>query len=146
MATTRANAEVVLVGRTRKKMVVIGFDVTTVGTNPDLDDPMFTALVNMGKTPVGATVADADLAAFSTPEYVEFLDRAELRLLESLYQNINFNDIQVGPRKVSLNQLADQIAKAIGMLQSKVDDKYNDSVPALGKGIIRLSTQAKRSC
>lgn len=140
---TRANAETALVSRASQKMTVIGFATTTVGTNANLDDPFFTALVGMGKTPAGAVVADADIAALSTPEYVEFLERAELRLLESLYQNINFNDIQVGPRKISLNQLAEQLERAIRSKAAKVAAAYGDGVPALGKGFIRLSTQAR---
>lgn len=143
MTVTRANAEAALVGRARKKMSMIGFAVTTTGVNADLDDPFFTALVNMSKTPVGSAVADVDLAALSTTEYVEFLDRSELRLLESLYQNIDFSDIQVSQRRESLSQVADQLKAAIAALQSKVAAAYADGVPALKMGFIRLSTQAR---
>lgn len=143
MSYTRANVEAALVSRAKKKMELIGFAITTTGVNADLDDPLFSSLVKMGFTPAGAAVADVDVAALSTSQYTEYVDRAEVQLLENLLNNINFNDIQVGPRKLSLNQIAEQLQKAIDAKQKKLAAAYGDGVPALGKGIIKLSTQAR---
>jgi hypothetical protein len=114
MAITRANAEAILVRRAGKKMALVGFAVTTLGTNPDLNDPIGTALMRMGKSVSNISqVADTDLAGLSMDEVPEFLDRAELRLLESILGNYDLTDVSLGGRNESFNQIVAGLEAAV---------------------------------
>ena len=137
MTLTRADAEVVLVQRAKGKMALVDMAITTVGTNADLNDPLSTAFRLLGYTPASpVTISDTDLTNLADSKVTEFLDRAELRLLETIHGNIDLVDITVGPRRESLNQLADQVKDAIDALQKKISTRYGDidsaTYPAVG--------------
>jgi hypothetical protein len=140
MSITRANAEVELVSRASKKMVLVGFAVTVVGTNADLNGPLATALRKMGLT-ASSTVSDGDLAALEAEQIDEFYDRAELRLLENIVGNIDLTDIQVGQRRESLGQLADQVEKALTRLTARVEKEYGVGLSELGVGSLMMNFQ-----
>lgn len=87
---SRFDAETVLVARCRAFLVKAKLATTaTQGTpNADLNDPLATALAELA-VPASdpANVADADLAPLS-PLRARFLDLAEIRTLETAYQQI----------------------------------------------------------
>ncbi len=143
MSYTRTQVESELVSRASKKMALVGFAVTTNGSNTYLESPISTALRKMGFTQAGQTVSDADLAALTLAKYDELLDRAELRLLENIYKNIDFTDIDVGPRKEALNQLADQLKDAIATLADRIKAEFGAGASKLGVGSVTHDYAAK---
>ena len=142
MAYTRANAETALVTRASKKMALVGFAVTIIGSNTDLNDPIGMGLLWMGKSISNiSTVTDADLAALLQAEVPEFLDRAELRLLENILGNYDLVNISLGPRSESLNQIADNLRDAIKDKREQVKAIFGGQ--SLEAGTILLDTQTK---
>ena len=142
MTITRADVEKVLVNRVGKKMAIVSFDVTSDGENADLNEPICDALLKMGATPASiAAVADSDLAIVENEYIQEFLDRAELRLLQNIAGNIDFVDVSVGPRRDSLNQLATQTEAAISRLTTKIEKLYGGGCAPLSTGVIGLDFQ-----
>jgi len=128
MTLTRANAETELVSRAKGKMELVGMAVTVVGTNADLNGPLSTALRKMGLAPASPiTVTDTDLANLTDADIDEYLDRAELRLLENIHRNYTLVDIKSGPQDEKLSQLAAQLEKSIELLSAKIKSEYGDS-------------------
>lgn len=142
MTLTRANIEAVLVRRAGKKMSLVDFAITTAGSNADLDDPLATALRKMSLT-VSVPVTDTNLSALTDSQQDEFLARAELRLMENIAENIDFSDISVGSRQESMNQLAEQCAKAIERLETRIEKEFGGGLGALQTGNILLDFAQK---
>lgn len=134
----RATAEYVLINRAGSKMSAAGMDGETInGTNLDLNDALATALLGMNITPSSmAAVSDNDISAVS--DVRQFLDRAELRILESISGRLDLVDITVGPRRESLSQLATQVEKAIERLTKKIEQLYGGGLGVLDAGVIGL--------
>jgi hypothetical protein len=144
MAITRANVEAILVKRSSKRMAFVGMEVTTAGANADLNDPISGALRQCGVTPANiASVADSDLAALETDLVDKLLDLAELRLLQSIYGNLDAVDTKSGPRSDSYSQFGDQLEKAIARLEGKVMSLYGVGAGSLETGVISLEFQQK---
>ena len=144
MAITRANVEAALVKRASKKMLLVGFAVTVAGSNADLNDPIGTSLLKMGKSVSNISqVSDTDLLGISADEVPEFLDRVELRLLESISGNIDTTNVTVGPRTEALGQLADQCEKAIARLVARMGSDYG-IYGSLVAGVIVVDRSEKR--
>jgi hypothetical protein len=144
MTYTRANAEAALLRRAGKRMALVGMDsVNMSGTNLDMNDPIGTALLQLGKSVLNLSlITDADMVALEPDEILEFLERAELRLLENILGNIDLTDIQIGPRRESLGQLADQLEAVIARKQDAIDVKYGE-YGALQAGVIKIDTAEK---
>lgn len=134
----RADAEFVLTNRTGGKMTAAGLDgATTNGANADLNDALATALLGMGVTPANiASVSDADLSAVT--DINQFLDRAELRVLETIAGNLDMVDITVGPRREALSQLAEQVQKAVERLTRRLETLYGVGIGSLSASTIGL--------
>jgi hypothetical protein len=130
MAITRANAEAVLVGRLGALMEEANLDGTTVdGTNEDLNDPIGVALRAMGYSVTDiAAVADGDLASLGEEEFNEFLDRAELRTLESIEGNFVLVDITAGPRSEKFSQLLLHVRERKVQLTERVQREYGSFI------------------
>jgi hypothetical protein len=145
MSITRANVEAILIRRAGKKMTVAGLDGTTIsGSNPDLNDPIGSAILDMGYNPSSiATITDTDVSLVGN-SISELLDRAELRLLRNIAGNLDLVDIAVGPRKESLSQLHDQIIKQIDKLADDINSKYGSGISALDAGSISLDFQEEQ--
>lgn len=126
MAITRANAEAILIGRLGTLMTEAGLDGTTVdGTNADLNDPFASALRSMGYAVADITnVSDVDLSALAEEDYNEFLDRAELRVLETIEGNYVLVDITAGPRSEKLSQLLDHVRARKDQLWEKIKEEH----------------------
>ena len=139
MAYTRAQAEASLVARQKVKMAYVSFAVTTAGSNADLNDPLAVALRKLGKT-ASSPVSDSDLTTLTDEQWDELLDRAELRLLQSISGNLDEVDISVGPRRESLSQLSAQVDKAIERLEARIEKEYG-GFSALKSGRIGLGFQ-----
>ena len=128
MTLTSAYAETELVSRAKGKMELVGMAVTVVGTNADLNGPLSTALRKMGLAPASPiTVTDTDLANLTDADIDEYLDRAELRLLENIHRNYTLVDIKSGPQDEKLSQIAAQLEKSIELLSAKIKSEYGDS-------------------
>lgn len=142
MALTRAQIETVLIARCGGKMTVAGLDgATHDGNNADLADPISAALFEMGYQLDLGTVTDSVLSIVEGNRISEFLDRAERRCLENISGNIDTVNIALGPRREDLNQLAEQVEKAIARLEKKILLRYGDA-PLVGD-TIRLDFQEK---
>jgi methyl-accepting chemotaxis protein len=144
MAYTRASAEAALLRRAGKRMALVGMDsVNMSGTNLDLNDPIGMALLQMGKNVLDTSlVVDADLSSLTTGDILEFLERAELRLLENILGNIDLTDITIGSRRESLGQLADQLEKAITRKRDTIATSYS-GYGSIEAGVIKIDTAEK---
>jgi CO dehydrogenase/acetyl-CoA synthase epsilon subunit len=145
MTITRRQAETELVRRAKKKMLLVGMNVTTDGDNDDLSGVLAFALRAVGIMPVDPiTVTDSDLGGI-TDNMDEFLDRAELRLFENIEGNIDLVDIQVGQQRESLGQLAEQLKNIIKSKREAIASKYKDSegLGTLSAGSILLDFAQK---
>ena len=144
MTITRQQAEVELVRRAKKKMLVVKMLVTTDGTNEDLSGPLAYAGRAVGLTLASPiTLTAADLAALDDGMLDEFLDRAELRLLENIEGNIDVVDITLGPHRESKNQLAEQIQKLIKSKRESIVATYGDAVGDLTVSSMLLNFSSK---
>src|SRR5688500_1941665 len=95
MSVKRTQVEQELVSRAKNKMALVGMAVTADGLNTSLDSPIATALRKMGFA-VDLVADDNDLAALPSEKLDEFLDRAELRLLENIQGNFDLTNTRIG--------------------------------------------------
>jgi hypothetical protein len=142
MSLTRSQVETILVKRAGKRMAFVEMDNTTVdGTNEDLADPISTALLAMDITPADISdPADSDLEDVDNPN--EFLDRAELRLLENILGNSDAVDITEGPRSERYSQFMTLLETAIARKKKQVEDDYGE-LEGLSTGLVSHNFQTK---
>ncbi len=88
-------------------------------------------------------MTDVDLSPLTASQYDELTDRAELRLLQNIYSNIDFTNIDVGPRREELGQLADQVKQAITVLAERIQTEFGAGAATLKAGSVTFDTQAK---
>lgn len=123
---TRAAIEVTLISRCDAAMAIVGMNVATRdGTNPDLTDPIRCAVREIGYDtidPMG--VGDNDLAPLTGNEIDRVLDRAEQRLLETIWNKWTRVDEAMGDDNQKLSQLADRIMKRIADLEERIRRPY----------------------
>jgi hypothetical protein len=140
MALTRANAESILVKRLSGWLAAAGLAVTSAGSNADLNDPIGWAIRQMGLTVDDVTaVDDGDVARVGASDYDQLFDLGELRTLETIQQNLDDVDIEVGPRSERLDQLAGRVAKALERKRAQVQRDYGTGLGSLEAGVITLS-------
>lgn len=143
MTITRAEVEAVLVRRSGKLLVAAGLDGTTIdGTNADLNDPIGSAVRQMGYSVASVVnVTDSDLSVIGDDEIDQLLDVAELRTLETVEGNLDQVDITVGPRSESLNQLSVRVRMKIDTVRRAIEKKYGIGAGTLSAGVIGLDFQ-----
>jgi hypothetical protein len=135
MSLTLVQAETLLIARTGKRMAFVGMNSTTVdGTNSDLIEPIVTALFALDITPADISAPSNDDLA-KVESIPEFLDRAELRVMQNIVGNMDMVDISEGPRSESLSQFTSALEKAIERKQAKVDAEYGGSLGGLSAGV-----------
>jgi hypothetical protein len=136
MALTKTQVETVLLGRCGGKMGAAGMNVST------LAEPMAWALSMIGHTPADpTTVTDTDLANVEPKHFLKLFDLAELRTLKNIQGNLDTVNISVGPRTEQLNQLYEQVDKAITRLQLFIAGEYGIGLGSLTGGTISLDFQ-----
>ncbi len=137
--TERAKYETILVARTGKLMVAADLDGTTVnGTNTDLNDPLGAAIRDAGGAVSDiSSVVDADIASI-TASVDQFIDTAELRVLESIEGNLDDVDTTAGTQSRRFSQLAAQVAKRIDRKEKQLEKKYGVGLQELEAGVILL--------
>ena len=145
MTLSRANVEKILISRLGNKLTAAGLDGTTItGSNASLNDPIGYALRLSGYGVFDITnVADSDLLPVSNTTVDQVLDLAELRTLESVAGNLAVVDQIVGPRRMMLTQLSDQVEKEIARMREKVTALYGIGIGSLDAGTINLDFQEK---
>ncbi len=143
MSLTRTQAETILISRTEPLMLKVSFS-NAPGNNPDLNDPIGWALLKLGIALTDLSIiSDADVAALSSSQLSAFLDLAELRLLQSIYQSYMLVDVTVGPRSSQYNQIAERIAKAVETKKAQVVGEYGIGLGELSAGTISLDFMTK---
>jgi hypothetical protein len=141
MALTRANVEVLLIQRVGSLFTELGLDGTTAnGSNPDLNDPIGTAIRKVGGSVSDLTaVADADLSGVATAKYDELIDRAELRALETaLNAATRLVALAVGPRREQLGDIAMRLRLSVDDKRRQMRMEYGSGVSSLTAGVITL--------
>lgn len=143
MTITRKQVELTLIRRTKKRMGYVEMDTTTYdGTNRDLSDPIATALQQMGYAVADITnPVDADLA--SVEDIAQFLDLAELRLLESIRGNFDAVDLRFEDRDEKFSQFATALDKTIEAKQKAFTANYGSLGSTLEAGVVSLNFQQK---
>lgn len=125
----RANAEAILIRRCGTVLDAAGLDGTTVnGSNADLNDPLWYALDRLSYSVADISeVANADITAVVSDDFAPFLDLAELRALETAQSAATaLVDFSVGPRRESLSQFAERLAKTIETKRQQLLKDYGD--------------------
>lgn len=143
MSITRANAEKILIARAGTRMAFVEMDNATVdGTNENLADPIASALLDMDIEPADVTdPADGDISQIGS--IPEFLDRAELRLMENILGNCDAVDISEGPRSESFGQFVSSLQDAIQRKKDAIDSAYGGSLGELTGGRVTLNFATK---
>ncbi|MBA2702696.1 MAG: hypothetical protein H0U60_02475 [Blastocatellia bacterium] len=114
MALLRARVEETMIKRLRRYMLAAQMAVDPTGANPDLTDPLATALQEMGNVPADVlAIGNTDLAAVAGADNVEFLDRVELRLLKNILGNLPETDMSAEWGSESRNQLPERVRQMI---------------------------------
>jgi hypothetical protein len=142
MSIKRTQAEHELISRAKKKMELVEMDVTVSGSNDYLDSPFAAALRKMGYS-VSGVVDDADLASLSSDEVDEFLDRAELRLLENIRGNFDLANTKAGERWEDFKDLIPQLDNQISALRKTIADSYGEGGSTMTGGYIALDFAEK---
>lgn len=139
MSISRANVENVLVHRVGPLLTKGGQDGTTVdGTNDDLSDPIAWALRQVGYSTADITNPTTAEVAAAVDDVDEVVDMAELRILESLLGNLDDVDVQVGPRREDLSQLAKQVETRLKRVSAWVEKTYGHGASVLGTGKVKF--------
>lgn len=122
-----------LLARASRKMALVEMDTETIGGNPDLNDPIAAALLQMAIVPVDITnVTDSDIAGVDSSDYMELLDRAEYRLLENIQGNLDLVDVSLGPRRESYSQFNLQLQSRLDRLENKISKLYGGGTLEFG--------------
>jgi hypothetical protein len=119
-------------------MTAGGMDGTTVsGSNLDFNDPLGRAVRALGYVVTSAVlVTDADVAQVTTAQEDEFFDYVTLFTLRTILTNLDDVEIRVGPRSEKLNQLAEQVERAIKLLQETMTEDYSYGYATPVPGVI----------
>jgi hypothetical protein len=142
---SRSAAERILVRRVGRLMTAAGLDgVTNDGSNGDLNDPLLSGLIRLNLAVSGRVDAlvDADLAPIDSANIAAFLDLAEYRALGNILGNLDVVDIQAGPLRESLGQLARQVTAKMQALAKTIEDSYGIGGGSLEGGTINMNFAA----
>lgn len=123
----RATVENILVRRCKAALEMVDLSTSISGTNSDLDDPMWGALKRLGYAVASTTVSDSDIAQLDTGDENAFLDIAELRTLETIYNAaVGLVDMTIGPRHESLSQFGARLEKVISDKRQQISLDYGN--------------------
>jgi hypothetical protein len=123
-------------------MEFVGMTVTITGNNDNLNDPIATALQQMGIEPSDITnIQDSDLEGVGN--VLQLIDLAELRLLENIHGNLDAVDITIGEQSERFSQFATSLEKSIEAKNQKIKEEYEIGLGTLTAGVIDLDFQAK---
>lgn len=144
MATYLYNqVEASLVPRVKGRLQLAQLSILTED-NPDLIDPISTALRAMGIVPATlGELADADFASVTDDTIDELLDRATLNVLKTILGNLNLVNIKTAHRSEDLSDLHEQIEAQIKALTETVNTYESAGSTALQSGVLSLDFQSK---
>lgn len=145
MSLTRVTLDTILISRAGSLLTTVGKDGSTAdGTNPDLVDPIRSALRLLGYSVASVTtVSDSDLAGVSIDDEEALIDLAELKVLElAVYPGATaLVDISVGPRRESLSQFSKHISDMIERKVKSVNEVYGSILgESLEAGVISVAS------
>lgn len=140
MTVDREQVEIVLIRRCGALMTAADLDGSTItGNNNDLNDPIGYALRRLGQSVADiSNVTDADLSGVADTDIDKLLDLAETRTLGNILGNLDDVDITLGPRRESLNQLAELLEKRLERLQKKIEREYGIGLGSFESGVISM--------
>ena len=143
MATTRADAEAILIDRIGILFVEVGLDGVSVdGDNNDLNDPIGYALRQLGHSVAVITlVADADMASLDDADIDHFLDVAEYRALLNAWTAHKAVDLKVDVYSESFSQLANRLLDMIKTKRAWIEAEHGLS--QLTAGVLTLDFMEK---
>lgn len=125
MAITRAQAEKILVSRVGGFLSRCALSVLSTGANPDLADPIASALRALGKTLSDqANPADGDLSQVADDGIDLFLGVATLYAWRACYGAWAKNDQRISLGEQKFKQVADEIMAAHDVLRQDLLDRY----------------------
>ena len=119
----RSDFEVTMIARLGRIMDLIGMNVTSVGTNPDLSDPWDWANRN----------ADGSIDCIQ--------DLGELRLVISMIGNCCLVDTKSGPISEALGQIGKALEAKKANLESYIKATYGIGLATITTGVINLDFQ-----
>jgi hypothetical protein len=137
MSLTRAAIEQVLVLRAKKRMAFVGMDITTSGSNPDLVEPISTALMLIGIMPANiAAPSSSEIASVASENMTKLFDLAEARLLENIFGNADKVTLTAASGTEQFGQFTQDLEKAIARKQA-----FNQRQYGVGNGSTVISAR-----
>lgn len=138
MSLTRAQLEAITLKRVGNLMAEAGLDVEASGVNADLNDPIGWGLRQLGYSTSPAAVTSAEVAAVDAAHYDQLFDLAEYRALLNIMGNLLAFDVQVGPRRESLNQIRLSVEQLVSKKIKWLELNYGFGLGTLTAGVIAL--------
>jgi hypothetical protein len=129
MSLTRVGVEKAMVSRLKEVLTKLKRSTVTDGANPDLNDPVASALEWFGILPTDRTaVADADLANLDDTLQGRYLDLVELRALETFAANaisLSARTQQWEDYRIDRTDQMQWLLQMIEFKQKQWNDRYN---------------------
>lgn len=133
-----------MIRRCKGYMQRAGLEVAVpYGANPDLNDPLTSALSLLGITPSSRRLlVDADLSTLTGNGVEAYLDVAEVCVLRSLWGQLYQVDTTVGPRSESLSHLRRDLQTRLKERTTEVQRQWGDylvlPIDATSGGIAKI--------
>jgi len=137
MSLTRANFEAELVTRQQGRMEAVEMDVTSEGSNADLNGPIGFSIRKCGGAVASfGAVADADISAFEEDEYDKLIDIAEYRLLLNIKGRWGKVDIRAGQLSENLSQFGKDLDEDIKTALENLRNIHGFGVGSISGGAL----------
>ncbi len=136
MTATLSGVKSVLEKRTSKLMAAVDLDAQTF----DIDDPLAYAMRKMGYSVASVgVVTSSEVTTVPDSDVNQLLDLAELRLLETLYNEVlTLVTVSFGSRSQQLSDMSLRLRLTIDGKRKALEREYGDGLPELEAGVIDL--------
>jgi hypothetical protein len=121
---TRAQLEKKLVGRTKGYLEVAKLSIVDNGTNTDLDDPINEAITDSGGTVINMSPTDEEIATVPDENQNEFVDRAEVRLLKTIFSQVTQTSFTIEGISIQKSDLIRDMRLYVALRDRQVTEQY----------------------
>lgn len=149
MPITRAGTESILVDRTGALIARVGISLTPstdLSPRAYLGDPIATSLRQIGISVSDHRVpVDLEIAEVGDDDIGQYLDRAELRLLENIIGNSILIDETAGIDRQAWGKLMDKVQARAALMRDSILDQYgpaSSSLNGITSGTVGLNYQS----
>jgi predicted AlkP superfamily pyrophosphatase or phosphodiesterase len=121
-------------------MTAAGLAVTSDGANADLNEPIAWSLRLLSISVSDPTdVSDSEVGSVAASDFNKLVDYAELRLLQTVFNNLDDVDLTSGPMAEDYSDLAERLETRIARLEARLRELYGQPQNAGELGTLTLS-------